>query len=69
MAGSGHAATSGSPSTMTEVTITLPPQITLEEIETLPGLSPESRECIRRLYNYKPPQFDLSVSHIEFRHN
>lgn len=50
-----------------ETTISVPPQITLKEIETLPGLSPESRECIRRLHSYKLPQFDLSVSH-EFPH-
>lgn len=49
--------------------ITTPPQITLEEIGSLPGLSQESRECIQRLYNYKPPPFDLSVSHLEFHNN
>ncbi|KAF9790914.1 NUDIX hydrolase domain-like protein [Thelephora terrestris] len=44
---------------MPSASVSIPPQITPEEIDTLPGLSSESRECIRRLCDYKPPQSDF----------
>ena len=64
-----RATTSDRESAMSEATITIPPRITLEEIETLLELSPESKECVRRLHDYQLPQFNLSVIHIKFRHN
>jgi len=52
---------------MSQVSVTVPPQITLEEIKSLPGLSQESRDCVRRLYNYEPPPFDLPYHAVDRR--